>query len=219
MNNEVTTMNSEILSSLVMNGDLSRLTPLQKVNYYRQYCERLGLDPLSQPFKIMKLQGKETMYCDRGGTQQLSRINKVSHAVVARESSNGCYVVTAQASTPDGRKTESIGAVPIDKLTGEALCNAMMKAETKAKRRATLDLLGVGLLDESEISSIPNAVTEDIPHVEEKTLPVLNESNQYWNSVITELKNGTKTMEQMKQHFTISEEIESTLTNIVNQPA
>lgn len=219
MSNTELQTNQEILSSLVMNGDLSKLTPLQKVNYYRQYCERLGLDPLSQPFKIMKLQGKETMYCDRGGTQQLSRLNKVSHAVVARESSNGCYVVTAQASTPDGRKTESIGAVPIENLKGEALCNAMMKAETKAKRRATLDLLGVGLLDESEISSIPNVVTEDIPHVEEKALPILDDKHAFWADIVQALRHGKRDIPQLRKSFTISEEVEKQLIELQNQPA
>jgi len=147
-----------IISSIVINGDLSKLAPQQKVSYYRQFCERLGLDPLSQPFKLLRLNGKEVMYCDRSGTQQLNKLHNVSHEIKARETVNGCYVVTAQASTPEGRRTESIGAVPIDNLKGDALCNAMMKAETKAKRRATLDLLGLGILDESETETIPNAV-------------------------------------------------------------
>jgi hypothetical protein len=144
--------NAEIISSLIINGDISRLTPLQKVNYYRQVCDKLGLDPLSQPFRILKLNGREIMYCDRGGAQQLNKLHKVSHEIRTRETVSGCYVVTAQASTPDGRKTESLGAVPIYNMRGEQLCNAMMKAETKAKRRATLDLLGLGILDETEIA-------------------------------------------------------------------
>ena len=69
----------------------------------------------------------------------------------------GVYQVTSKASLPDGRCTESIGAVNIAGLKGEAYANAIMKAETKAKRRATLDLLGLGVLDESETESIPNA--------------------------------------------------------------
>ena len=44
------------------------------------------------------------------------------------------------------------GAVNINGLKGEALANAMMKAETKAKRRATLSLCGLGLMDELEVS-------------------------------------------------------------------
>lgn len=154
----------DIISSLVINGDISKLSPGQKVQYYKQFCDKLGLDPLSQPFRILRLHGREIMYCDRGGAQQLNKLHKVSHEIKTRETVNGCYVVTAQASTPDGRKTESIGAVPVYNMKGESLCNAMMKAETKAKRRATLDLLGLGILDETE--------TEDLPGAENVVIPI-----------------------------------------------
>lgn len=155
----------QIISSIVINGDISKLSPVQKVSYYKQFCDRLGLDPLSQPFKLLRLNGKEVLYCDRTGAQQLNKLHKVSHEIKARETVSGCYVVTAQASTPDGRKTESIGAVTIDNLKGDNLCNAMMKAETKAKRRATLDLLGLGILDETETDTIPNALPVEVPAV------------------------------------------------------
>lgn len=157
----------QIIPSIVLNGDISKLTPNQKVAYYKQFCDRLGLDPLSQPFKLLRLNGKELLYCDRSGAQQLNKLHKVSHEIKARETVSGCYVVTAQASTPEGRHTESIGAVPIDNLRGDALCNAMMKAETKAKRRATLDLLGLGILDELETEAIPNAQRIAPPVAEE----------------------------------------------------
>lgn len=140
-----------LLASLVMNGDISRLSPAQKLQYYRHVCDKLGLDALSQPFRILRLHGKEILYCHRAGAQQLNKLHQVSHEIKAREVVSGCYVVTAQASTPDGRRTESIGAAPVQQLQGEALCNAMMKAETKAKRRATLDLLGLGMMDETEL--------------------------------------------------------------------
>jgi hypothetical protein len=157
MSNQLQTTDQQAVESLILNGDLSKLTPQQKVSYYKQYCDRLGLDVFTQPFKILRLQGKETLYCDRSGTQQLNKLHKVSHKITARETVSDCYVVTACAYTPDQRQTESIGAVNINGLKGEALCNAMMKAETKAKRRATLDLLGLGVLDESELDTIPNA--------------------------------------------------------------
>ncbi len=161
---ETAAFDEGIISSIVINGDISRLSPEQKVAYYQQFCERLGLDPLSQPFKLLRLNGREILYCDRTGAQQLNKIHRVSHEIRARETVNGCYVVTAQASTPDGRHTESIGAVTIDNLRGDNLCNAMMKAETKAKRRATLDLLGLGILDETETETIAHAQKlEDAP--------------------------------------------------------
>jgi len=166
-------VDEQIISSIVINGDISKLSPQQKVGYYRQFCERVGLDPLSQPFKLLRLNGKEVLYCDRTGAQQLNKIHKVSHEIRARETVSGCYVVTAQASTPDGRHTESIGAVTIENLKGDNLCNAMMKAETKAKRRATLDLLGLGILDETETDTIPNVQQLAVPEEgsEAKVLP------------------------------------------------
>jgi hypothetical protein len=42
-------------------------------------------------------------------------------------------------------------------LKGDALANALMRAETKAKRRVTLSLAGLGWLDETEIVTIPGA--------------------------------------------------------------
>jgi len=154
---------AEIIESLVLNGDLSKLNPKQKVEYYNAFCARLGLDPATQPFKILKLNGKEVLYCDRSGAQQLNKKYEVSHQIVSRDyvESAGVYQVTARASI-GARFTDSIGAVNIQGLKGDAYANAIMKAETKAKRRATLDLLGLGMLDETETDSIPNAQTLEV---------------------------------------------------------
>ena len=194
-----------IISSIVINGDISKLSPQQKVEYYRQFCERLGLDPLSQPFKLLRLNGKEVLYCDRTGAQQLNKLHKVSYEIKARETVNGCYVVTAQASTPDGRKTESIGAVTIDNLRGDALCNAMMKAETKAKRRATLDLLGLGILDEIETDTIPNAQKVEIPAISAQQSEIRNPRSEV---------NGR--ISQFKKKYESAEEIEKALENVTD---
>lgn len=162
METEIIKIESDIIASLVLNGDISKLSQPQKLQYYKGYCDRLGLDPLTQPFKILKLQGKEILYCDRSGGQQLSKLHKVSHEIKSREKMDDLYVVTCRASLPDGRFSESIGAVTIGGLKNDALANAMMKGETKAKRRATLDLLGLGILDETETQTIPGAQIIDI---------------------------------------------------------
>jgi hypothetical protein len=65
------------------------------------------------------------------------------------------YVVTVEATKPDGRKDGATGVVALAKLGGTDLANAMMKAETKAKRRVTLSICGLNILDESEIADIP----------------------------------------------------------------
>lgn len=63
----ITTIEPTLISNLVIKGNLSGLTPEQKVQYYKLFCERLGLDPLTQPFKLLTLQGREILYCDRSG--------------------------------------------------------------------------------------------------------------------------------------------------------
>jgi hypothetical protein len=142
----------------------------------------MGLDPFTKPFDLLRLNGKEVLYCTRSGTQQLNKLHKVSHLITSRDTNTdaGVYIVTSKASLPDGRCTESLGAVNIQGLKGEAYANAIMKAETKAKRRATLDLLGLGVLDESEAESIPNAskvaisaMVEAIPEMEVEAVEVV----------------------------------------------
>jgi hypothetical protein len=161
---ELTAVDPELINNLVLKGDLTGLQPAQKVQYYKLFCERLGLDPITQPFKLLKLNGKEILYCDRSGAQQLNKIHSVSHEVRSREliEAAGVYQVTARASLPAGRFTDSIGAVNIQGLKGDAYANAIMKAETKAKRRSTLDLLGLGILDETETETIPGATVEPV---------------------------------------------------------
>jgi hypothetical protein len=173
------TKDSAIISSVILSGDLSKLSATEKVQYFNGYCERLGLDSFTQPFQILRLNGKEILYLTRAGAQQLNKLHSVSHEIVSRNihEAASTYEVIARASLPDGRHTESIGAVTIANLKGEAYCNALMKAETKAKRRATLDLLGLGLLDESEVASIipqepvmaSKMVTDDITKAIEYT--------------------------------------------------
>lgn len=158
---------AEIISALVTKGDLSGLNATQKITYYNAYCQRLGLDPLTQPFKLLSLNGKQVLYCDRSGAQQLNKLHNVSHEIKTRASENDLFVVTCRASLPDGRFTDSIGAVNITGLKGDALANAMMKSETKAKRRATLDLLGLGILDETETETIPMAQTVELKSCDE----------------------------------------------------
>ena len=150
-------LGAQLLEQVLIGGDLSRLTPTERMMYYQKTCESLGLNPLTKPFEYITLNGKVTLYAKRDCTEQLRKINGVSIIILSREIVEDCYVVTARATDKIGRHDESIGAVPIGTLKGEARSNAMMKAETKAKRRVTLSICGMGMLDESEADSIPGA--------------------------------------------------------------
>ena len=158
-NIQKTEQNNEIISKIVMKGDISQLNDQQKLQYYNSMCERLGLDPLTQPFQLLNLQGKHVLYCTKGGAEQLNKLYKISHEIRKRESVDGIYLVEVRASQED-RFVDEVGAVNVKNLSGDALVNGMLKAVTKAKRRATLSIMGLGMLDETEADTIPNAKKE-----------------------------------------------------------
>jgi hypothetical protein len=162
MADELRTLNPEIISSLVINGDLKRLSPIQKVEYYNYRCQQAGLDPSAKPFDLLSLNGKEILYANASCTQQLTSIHKLSHTITAREVSEGVYCVFCRVTGPDGRSTENMGAVPVEGLKGDAKANAMLKATTKAIRRSVLAHMGLGMMDETEVETIPGAVVSEI---------------------------------------------------------
>jgi hypothetical protein len=152
--NRSTTLTAQTVESVLLGGDLSKLSAEQRVSYYQKLCDSLGLNPLTKPFDYITLNGKLTLYARKDCTEQLRAKRHVSVTIAAREISDDCYVVSAKATLPDGRADESIGAVSIAGLKGEARANALMKAETKAKRRVTLSICGLGMLDETEVETI-----------------------------------------------------------------
>jgi len=152
---------ADTMEKVLLQGDLKALSPRERVSYYDGVCKSLGLNPLTRPFEYLTLNNKLILYARRECTEQLRQIRGVSVTIKAREVTEGCYCVTAAATLQDGRQDESIGAVPIEGLKGESKANAMMKAETKAKRRVTLSICGLAFLDESELDSLRETQSPD----------------------------------------------------------
>lgn len=152
----------QAIEQITMTGDLSRLTPEQRVAYVKYVCDSLGLNAATRPFEFQMFQGKLVMYAKKDCTEQLRKIHGVSLKIVDRQtdSENGVYTVSVRGIDKTGKRDESTGSVGIAGLRGMELANAMMKAETKAKRRLTLSICGLGFLDESEVAdaSVGHAV-------------------------------------------------------------
>jgi hypothetical protein len=117
-------------------------------------CESLELNPYTRPFEYLRLNGRLVLYAKKDCTDQLRAKRRVSVEIGERKVADGLAVVKARATTPDGRVDESIGVVACGNAAGEALANALMKAETKAKRRVTLSICGLGFADESEVEGL-----------------------------------------------------------------
>lgn len=152
----------EIISNLVLKGDIRGMSPEDKVKYYNSLCYSLKLNPLTQPFQILVLQGRETLYATKTATEQLRKINGISVERIEQKIERDICITTVIVKDKNGRTDGATGAVNVTNLKGDALANAIMKSETKAKRRATLSISGLGFLDESEIETVHGAQTEMI---------------------------------------------------------
>lgn len=162
----------DIMEAVIAKGDIAKLTPDERVNYYRAVCKSMGVNPLTRPFEFIMLNGRLTLYATRTCTDQLRKINGVSLEIVSREVSDGILTVHVRAKLPDGRCDEDWGSVSFpDTLKGEARANAELKAVTKAKRRATLSICGLGWLDETEIQDIPASAKRPAPAAANVMLP------------------------------------------------
>jgi len=147
-------LSQEVMEKALVGGDLMSLNPQQRLNLYSSVCASLGLNPLTRPFEYIVLNNRLTIYARKDCTDQLRKIHNVSVRIVSRDIQDGIYIVTAQATLPNKRQDEAIGCVKIENTTGDARANAMMKAETKAKRRVTLSISGLGIFDASELESM-----------------------------------------------------------------
>ena len=157
MTTELAKSQGTLLEKVVIEGDLEKLSPAERLHYYSKVCESLGLNPLTQPFAYIKLSGKLRLYATKDATEQLARQHGISLRLDDGRVLDGIYVVRATASASE-RSADATGAVPIENLKGESKANALMKAETKASRRAVLRLVGLGWLDETEVTAVPDAV-------------------------------------------------------------
>lgn len=182
--NELSAKGREVV---LMDGDLGKMTPDQRLAYIYKVCSDIGVNPLTRPFEYLKLNGKLQLYARKDCTEQLRANRKISLRIEERiddTSLGGTYTVVVTAKMPDGREDQATGSVAtkrqkvtieytpngqekkvyhknedgsplLEVLIGDERANAIMKAETKAKRRATLSICGLGFLDEAEVETIP----------------------------------------------------------------
>ena len=119
----------------------------------------MGLDHRIHPLEYLWLDDQKggrrlILYVLRAGSDALRRQNGIDITDLIEKTAEGVVSYMAKAKDKHGRTDMSIGAVSIQGKNSHDRANAMMAAETKAKRRVTLALSGCGLLDESEVADM-----------------------------------------------------------------
>lgn len=158
MNNSM--VNVDKIEELLATGNIGQFNSQEKVAYINKICDMMGLNPLTRPFEYVSFQGKVVLYARKDCTDQLRKIHGVSIRVTNQTVLEGLLTITVEAQDKTGRVDSDMGALSIAGLKGDALANATMKALTKAKRRVTLSICGLGILDETELETMQG------PHVD-----------------------------------------------------
>lgn len=135
--------------------DTAAMSPKEKEAVLAGICHALGLNPLFSPVQFLTLNGKQVLYATRGATDQLAAKHRLNREIIDGPKMldlGGVKIgyCRVRVTHPDGRTEESTATLP----WGDP-ANILMKLETKGKRRGTLSILGLGILDESELETIP----------------------------------------------------------------
>lgn len=185
----------EAVEQALLYNNVAQLKPEQRVQYLIRLCESLHINHLTKPFDFITFKGGKTIvYATKDCTDQLRARDKVCIAIKSREEAAGCYIVTVSAKTPDGREDESCGAVSMleedfiynhldqkvvnpnagQSVIGQRRADSIMKAETKAKRRVTLSIAGLGMPTEDDLPALAAGFIES----ERQIPPALDEAKR-----------------------------------------
>jgi hypothetical protein len=136
-------------------------------------CKSLKLNPMTNPFAYILVSGwdsddgeKLILYATRNCTDQLRSVYGASDVPgsLKRECTETELTAEIAVVGRNGRVSTDVGVIPMVqysrkrgayKLDGRSLANAKMHVVTKARRRATLALYGLGgIVDESELDTM-----------------------------------------------------------------
>lgn len=182
MKSELAQLKPEVISSLILHGDLSKLTPDQRVEYVVYRSRSAGLDPAGCPFNLIPQNGgKLSIYANKECAAQLNNLRNLSPTVLKEEFllDDTIYKVTYRV-TEGQRCTDDCGAVSlvvikrgingapdeVRKLVPAEVADAIMKAHTKAKRRAVLTHCGIGTNDMDDMPLVVPDAGEKIMDAE-----------------------------------------------------
>jgi hypothetical protein len=161
---------SKAMSAYLRTGDLTSLPEPEKDKVLVKMCAHYGLDPIMRPFVMITLNGKQIWYPTKAATDQVAVKFKLTRELleikenvergilecrvrIFQDANVRSETFVAAVSISEFVKTNG-GQIVTKIISGEAYANALMKVESKAKRRATLGWLGITDYYENDGSEI-----------------------------------------------------------------
>ena len=152
-------------NSYVLGRELSALTEAERQAHLERVCEAADLDPKLGLIRYTWMNRNDgsgekhlVLYATKGATNKIRDIRGIDVVELTDKIVAGAYVVTAKVKNAKGRIDMATGAAAIEGKRGKHLEDAFALAQTRASRRATLQMSGLDLLDESEVFDTDKAV-------------------------------------------------------------
>lgn len=148
-------------SSFRIEHDLGKLSNEAREQYLRDASVYFKLDPNLNALDTIWMPddrgtNKLVAYARKGTTDILRGIHGIDVMSLVKEDGPGYVAFTATGKDKLGRQEIAMGAHSIAGLMGERHAYAVMTAQTRALRRLTLQFVGGGLLDSSEVNDQTN---------------------------------------------------------------
>ena len=150
---------------------LDNLSETEKHDYYVNCCAHYGIPAELNLLQFMWLDSNDgtgekhlVLYAKRGATDLMRGVHGISVDEIKETLGDGFVMFTAKGHDKTGRTDVAVGSANLKGLSGKHLDNALMTAQTRASRRLTLQFVGGGLLDESEVQAlVGGAVSASAP--------------------------------------------------------
>jgi hypothetical protein len=137
--------------------DLNTASQEQLDQYRAQVAGIIKIDPLMLDYIWMfdpetGLKNR-VLYAKRGAAEILRQSHTISITSVVPTIDKGWIMFTATGCNPAGRQEIAVGAAYLEGLRADKLAHGVMTAQTRAVRRLTLQFIGGGILDETEVQA------------------------------------------------------------------
>ena len=208
---------ASMFDKLAIDGDVSGLSEKQRIDYYKLVCEYCKIDPLTQPFNFIRQDQKVTLYANKSATAQLTRLHGLKVKIESRDvvQATQCLITASAENPTTGAYAEDIGSVSIEGLKGAALSNAIMKAATKAKRRAILSVCGLGFISDAEVEDMPKNEIEVLPTNIYTLKEGFEESVELWHNEIENCTNAEELTDLVGKIKNLSQDVRDAVKPLV----
>jgi hypothetical protein len=141
-----------------MSLNLNTATEIELQHYKQTVCNDLNIPPILLDFinmpDAMGFGSNRVLYCKRGAAEVLRKNLGIDIVGLTYQIQEGWIVFTATAKDKSGRQEMAVGASYLQGLIGDRISTSVMTAQTRAIRRVTLQFVGGGLLDETEVLTL-----------------------------------------------------------------